>query len=250
MQHPIVRKDVVVEGFWSDVQKSEEVLTRCFIHLLKKYPDPEGRENAMNHLLLQLNRMQVFSGRNEFDPDRYKGNESKGRERHLYKWIEKILGDLYYDEKKHSVRFTANENVETISPTGYKEYKKKNECAFVVDEEEKTPSYTKRKLGDFPVIDQMNSFGCESGDGVLQDEKLACEELYEKILDCANTVIEKKAVQMRYEHELSITDIGELLGCSAQNVALILKRVRGRCAGKGLLPKNYTTVKARVKVSG
>lgn len=250
MQHPIVRKDVVVEGFWSDLQKNEEVIQRCFHYLLKKYPDSEGASNALNHLLVQLNRMQILSGKNEYSPKRYKkGNHDKGRQQHLYKWVEKILGDLYYDAKKNHTRFCLNENVDTINPVGYKAYKKKHYSQFVQSESEATPSHTKRKIGDFPTIDQMNSFGCECTDGVLQDDAYACSELYQRILECADNAAEKKTVELRFEQELSITDIGEVIGCSAQNVAIILKRVRRRCVAKGLLPKNYTTVKARVKIS-
>lgn len=241
---------VVVEDFWSNVQKNEDVIQRCFMHLFKKYPDPDGTKNALNHLLTQLHRMQVLAGKNEYQPSRYKkGNHDKGRQQHIYKWTEKILGDQYRNNQKQSIRFTPNESVESITPRSYHEYTKKNGSSFVNPDTPQVTEHTKQKLGYFPTVDQMGSFGCENSAAVPQDEKYACDELYQRILECTKNDMERKAVEHRHEHNLSITDVGDMIGCTPQNVNIILKRVRARCAAKGLLPKNYSTVKSRVRIA-
>jgi len=241
---------VVVEGFWSNVEKHEDIIHRCFMHLFQKYPDPDGTKNALNHLLTQLHRMQVLSGKNEYKPERYKqGNHDKGRQQHIYKWTEKILGDLYRQNKRQKIRFAPKGDVETITPSSYHDYNKKNNSSFVDPMSSEPTDHTKQKFGYFPTVDQMGSFGCENSATMAQDTSYECEELYHRIMDCAKSTLEKEAIKLRYEHELSITDVGSIIGCTPQNVNIILKRVRERCATRGLLPKNYNTVKARVRIA-
>jgi len=122
----------VVEDFWTNVQMHDQLIRRCFIYLINKFPNPDGEEDSYNELMVRMMSLNVFS---RFDPARLvnvdrsrlrkKGsterqidllieralkrksiNVDKKFEQFVYKWIEHFLQEAYKKRKNHAARFS------------------------------------------------------------------------------------------------------------------------------------------------
>jgi len=229
-------KEVKIDScFWSNIKKHETLIKKCFFYLLNKYPNPEGRNDAYNTLIVKMHHMKVFQ---RFDEDRAKKEDKdKAFQQFLYKYIEKILGDTYRSRVKQSKRFAPVEYVEEITPVTYSLLVNPNDTSFAKPEDFDDEGNIKKPVrNNYPSINDIGEYVGHKGFNA--HDELEASDLVVKIREVLKGDIEKTVFDLREEHGFNVVDIAVTMKYTPQNVSLILNKIKNRCIDKGLLNKS------------
>jgi DNA-directed RNA polymerase specialized sigma24 family protein len=248
----------IVSDFWTNYETHKDLIERCFHYLLShRFPTIEGEHDAYDTMLVKLYELNVFS---RFDLRRliaqkmgmdkkntYQISESdcceevlqglgidadKKFEQFVFKWIEHVLSECYAQRAKHAARYIPSNDMAEEPPRDSKDlWERLNECRFVQSQEEseKLEQHLDKKASidsvkTYPTYDEIGNFvGSKMGDSL---DNLVEEDLRGKIRARLQG-LERKVFDLTLDG-FQGNDIAEVVGCSPQNVNLILKRVRGK----------------------
>jgi RNA polymerase sigma factor (sigma-70 family) len=219
-------------NFWGNIKRHDTLIKKCFYYLFKKYPNHDGINEAFNILLVQLHHLNVFK---RFDATRPKNQDlDKAFQQFIYKYVEKIMGDTYRSRINHSKRFAHSEHVEEITPVTYNIQVNPNDTSFAKQEDFDKYGYVKKPIRrDYPSINDLGEYVGEKGFNAL--DELEATDLVEKVKSILKGNVEKRVFELREKYGLSVIDIADIIGCSSQNVSLILNKIKNRCIEKGYI---------------
>jgi hypothetical protein len=230
----------LVGEFWTDARTYDDLIRRCFVYLFRKYPDPEGEIISWNKLMEGLYNLNILS-LSRFDPSRYKGKKSVDRiwEAYLYKWIEHFLGESFNKNGKMYKRFINVENMDSISSSNYGEVSmiQHNDPLFRDGEISKEAS--KKVKSKISKIPQWASKDCFPSEPINPLEKLEYRDLLSSIRKSLRSDQEKKVFEAMH-NGCAQAEVADAVKLTPAAVSAILKKIRDRCAQRGILPKVYS----------
>lgn len=236
----------IVENFWKNVENNKDLILRCFLHHFKRHPDPDGEQASYSNLLIKMNEYGVF---NRFDLERLiiaagvEGvltgnpitetdlinagiNVEKKWEQFIYKWIEKILNEVYNRNGKFSRTFKHGYD---LFDYGIPEADKTpwiHDQEEAADYEKKFNSYseTDRRGRTFaPTFSNRYIAGEEGFDDAC--DAFSAMELRKRILSRL-TGINDRAVFELMEKDLTESEIARELNFSTSYVGKVSRKIR------------------------
>ena len=250
----------IVSDFWTNYAAHKDLIDRCFHYLLShRFPNVEGEQDAYDSMLVKLYDLNVFL---KFDVRRlvvqkmgmdkkctYQISEQdcseevlqglginveKKFEQFVFKWVEHFLQEAYSQRAKHAARYIPSNDLAEVPPSSSKDlWDRLNECRFVQsrDEADKLDVHLDKKtridnVKTYPTYEETGDYvGSKMGDSL---DTLVEEDLRGKI----RTQLRGKERQV---YDLTLdglqgTDIAEAIGCSTQNVHILMKSIRTKFA--------------------
>jgi RNA polymerase sigma factor (sigma-70 family) len=247
---------VKCQSFWKSIDANKTLIEKCFRFLLRKFPNVEGDQDAYDTLLQRLYELSVFD---RFDPRclvaKSRGihktqvhtvdaedctkenlakigiNVDKKYEQFIYKWIEHILQECYTKSKKQATRYIRLPEHVNHPPRTSKELREilsENQWAQSEDERKELEVHLCKKetiehLKVYPTYqDTGNYVGHPSEDAL---ETVTATDLTDKIRAEMRNPRERQVLDLTLEG-LKGSEIAEAVGCSPQNVNILLNRIR------------------------
>lgn len=222
----------IIGRFWDDVASHQNLILRCFEYLNKKFPHPDGRNAAYSDLMAEMHRLNVFG---EFDSKRkaktYRGKNTdpnksnqKKFEQYIFMRVHHILMTAYGKRRKYSTRFSGVSNFDGYNPETYS-----NVSENAPGQELNSDAPSRKK---YPTIyNDLRDFVGDAAENV--EDKINHDQIMERINVLISNPVEKKVLEMKYSG-MAQKDIAEVIGCTTQNISIILKRIKTRVKADGL----------------
>jgi len=251
----------IVKDYWKNLARHEESIKRSFYHFIKRYPHPEGTEEAYHETIMKLLDLNIFHKFQEaklvFEDEEIESMKSSGltdkeikakskaliRKRRinldkkfdhfLHTWVRQIVTNAYNERDKEARRFTHPGRIDEINSQNYP-FRKKHEGYTPWEENEKTKEKTKAfTVGrPYPYISERGSF--HSDKGATPEDEYSAKEMQLLLKEMMKNERTKSIIEFKMSG-LNGVDIGEILNITPAYVSYILRDLKKRCIKKGLV---------------
>jgi len=251
----------IVKDYWKNLARYEGSIKRSFFNFIKKFPNPDGTEEAYHDMIVKLMEINIFHKFQEaklvfndetLDQMKEEGltdkqiaakakvliqkrniNINKKFDHFLHTWVRQILSSAYLNRIKESKRYTHPERMDEINSQNYQMRRKKDGYSSWEESEsikEKNFAFTEGR--SYPHISERGNF--HSDKGFNAEDEYSAKEM-EVLL---KEMLENEEVRCIIEYKiagLNGVDIGCMLNVTSANISLILRNLKKRCIEKGLV---------------
>jgi hypothetical protein len=253
----------LVADFWQNCEEYKELINRCFLFILNKFPNPDGEQDAYDTLLMRLYELNVFG---KFDPKKLVAKKmgvnkkdvssisdeacsserlseigidiDKKFEQFIFNWIKHVLQESYTQRGKQASRFISSGDSFNYLPMSSKDtwgYLKESPFAQTTEEINKLNKHLERKAQNdnvrfYPTTRDSTDYTGSKWDGAL--EGVEANETHQTIR--SQLVGKERRVYDLLLQGVPKKDIAEAMHCSKQNVFIILNKIKEKIVKMGL----------------
>ena len=228
---------IIENDFWATIKVHETLIRKCFIYIFNRYPDlSEGQESVYASMLVWLNEKDIL---NKFDHARTKEGKSEDTawQHFVFCYIQKFLEGNYFNNVKHVLRNSPDENIDSYHRKSYSTLRKPDVTLY----DEGTDKLFRDKNGSvkrqsrttrinqaavYPTIEDMDSLHSSKRYGFV--EELEAEDLAVAIKKQLKNDLERKVFE-GCAQGLSHRDIAVQVDRTPAAISAIVKRIKDRC---------------------
>jgi DNA-directed RNA polymerase specialized sigma24 family protein len=228
---------IVKDDFWATIKTNEDLIRKCFFHIVKRYPDIyDGAESVYASMLIWLNEKNIL---NKFDNSRTREGKSEdvAWQHFVFCYIQKFLENNYYNNTRYKLRNSTDENIDSYHVKSYPSLRRPDISLFDDEADQahrdkngstkKQPRTSRLIQGTrYPTIEDFGA--CNRSEVTDTIETL---ELSKAIQGQLKNDLERLVIKGCYDG-LNHKEIANNIGYTPAAVSAMVQRIKKRCVAK------------------